>query len=201
MDFNAVESGRGNKVTMFGVFMEIGGIQYTPQQKAKSICKIADDNGVSHNVHIYQGTGQLPQPAQLQQRHSFSLSTFEGNYQGKPYTGYSGFWQGDAQTRQQAPPQSPQAPQQPRQATNAPPMSKDASICRQTAGKVAGEIIACTPDSISQDPKQTANLVIDMAEPIAHWFLTGKKLVPQDAMDYCQQDESGAPPDNQNEPW
>jgi len=120
MNFQAVESGRGNKVTMFGVFMEIGGVQYTPQQKAKSICKIADDNGVSHNVHIYQGTGQLPQPAQLQQRHSFSLSTFEGNYQGKPYTGYSGFWQDNAQTRQQAPPQAPQAPQQPAGATNAP---------------------------------------------------------------------------------
>lgn len=113
MNFQSVEAGQGNKVNMFGTFVEIGGVQYTPQQKAKAICKIADDTGVSHNVHIYQGTGQLPQPVNLQQRHSFSLSVFQGTSQRGAYTGYSGFWQDKVQVNQQStPPQPPQAPSQ-----------------------------------------------------------------------------------------
>lgn len=148
-NFSAVEAGQGNKINMFGTFVEIGGVQYTLQQKAKSICKIADDNGVSHNVHIYQGTGQLPQPAQLQQRHSFSLSTFQGNYQNKPYTGYSGFWQDDAQVRQPqpqqgqtAPPQTQQGTQQARQRTNDDDMVRIRSMALSYAKDlvVAGKI-------------------------------------------------------------
>jgi len=122
MNFQTVEANNGNLVDMFGTFMEIGGVQYTQNQKPKAICKIADDNGVSHKVHLHQGNGELPQPAQLQQRHSFSISTFQGNYQGKPYTGYSGFWNNQAkvnQRSQQTPPQPPQAPQQTAQDTKA----------------------------------------------------------------------------------
>lgn len=116
MNFRAVEANDGDLVTMFGTFIEIGGLQYTPQQKAKAICKIADDNQVTHKVHIYQGNGELPTQAQLNQRQQFNLSTFEGSYQGGAYTGYSGFWAGPA------PPQAPtqQAVPQSSKSTNVP---------------------------------------------------------------------------------
>ena len=81
MNFQQVTAANGQKVTMFGVFTEIGGTQFTPQQKAKAICKVTDDSGASHNVHIYQGTGQLPTLQNLNQRSQFSLSTFQGRYQ------------------------------------------------------------------------------------------------------------------------
>lgn len=136
MNFQAVEANNGNLVDMFGTFVEIGGVQYTDNQKAKAICKIADDNGVAHKVHLYQGKGQLPQPAQLQQRHSFSLSTFQGNYQGQPYTGYSGFWKNGTQVNQQprqssqqtAPQQGQQSPQQRRQGTKSDDMVRIRSM-------------------------------------------------------------------------
>lgn len=118
MNFQQVEQGNGNLVQMFGTFTEIGGLQYTPQQKAKAVCKIRDDAGVIHNVHIYQGNGQLPQPAQSNQRCQFNLSTFQGTYKNKPYTGYSGFWQGDVQVNQSTPQQPPQTPSQAPQSTN-----------------------------------------------------------------------------------
>lgn len=120
MNFHAVDANNGNLVDMFGTFMVIGGVQYTPNQKAKAICKIADDNGVSHNVHIHQGNGELPTTSCLQQRHAFSISTFQGNYQNKPYTGYSGFWNNKAKVQQQAPSQPPQGPQQAAQVPQAP---------------------------------------------------------------------------------
>ncbi len=119
MNFAQVEQGNGNKVQMFGILTEIGGLQYTPKQAAKAVCKIRDDAGVEHKVHIYQGTGQLPTPQQFNQRCQFTLSTFQGNYQGKLYTGYSGFWNASAQTGQQPTPQGqnvpPQAPQTPQE--------------------------------------------------------------------------------------
>lgn len=101
MNFQIVEQNNGNLVQMFGVFTDIGGLQYTPQRKAKAICKIRDDTNVEHTVHIYQGKGQLPGPEHFNQRCQFTLSTFQGNYQGKSYTGYSGFWNSDAQINQQ----------------------------------------------------------------------------------------------------
>lgn len=113
MNFQQVEQGNGKLVQMFGVFTEIGGLQYTPQQKAKAICKIRDDTGVEHNVHIYQGKGQLPSPEQFNQRCQFNLSTFQGTYQNKPYTGYSGFWQqpqGQSHKPQQGSQNVPQSP-------------------------------------------------------------------------------------------
>lgn len=118
-NFSAVDANNGNLVDMFGTFMEIGGVHFSDNQKAKTVCKIADDNGVSHKVHLYQGKGQLPTPAQLQQRHSFSISTFQGTFQGTPYTGYSGFWNNKAQVNQQSQPATQQstAPPQPQQGT------------------------------------------------------------------------------------
>lgn len=118
MNFQAVEQANGKQVTIFGTFIEIGGAQYTHNQKAKVLCKIRDTVGTIRKIHIYQGTGQLPQPENLNQRHQFTLSTFQGSYQGKPYTGYSGFWNSSAQVNQNTPQSNPQAPQNVRQATN-----------------------------------------------------------------------------------
>lgn len=126
MNFQQVEQGNGNLVQMFGTFTEIGGLQYTPQQKAKAICKIRDDTGAEHNVHIYQGKGQLPSLQQFSQRCQFNISTFQGTYKNKPYTGYSGFWDSSVQVNQQQPPQTvagyaklpPPPPQQPAKPTN-----------------------------------------------------------------------------------
>lgn len=140
MNFQAVEQANGSSITMFGIFIEVGGVQYTQNQKAKSVCKIRDDTGVEHKAHLYQGTGQLPTPAQLNQRCQFSLSTFQGSYQGKPYTGYSGFWNSQAQVGQQ---NAPQAPPQPAPAPNVPQRDyktkERTSIERQTVWKGACE--------------------------------------------------------------
>lgn len=138
MNFQQVEQGNGKLVQMFGVFTEIGGLQYTPQQKAKAICKIRDDTGVEHKVHIYQGRGQLPSPEQFNQRCQFNLSTFQGTYEGKPYTGYSGFWQQDQQ--QSLPPKkAQQPPQQAAQQPNGHQNDRNTSIERQAAFKAACE--------------------------------------------------------------
>jgi len=115
MNFQTVEANNGNLVDMFGTFAEIGGAQSSTGGKLKSICKITDDAGVTHTVHIHQGKGRLPGPALLQQRCTFSLSTYQGSYQGNPYTGYSGFWKDQAQVRQPPPQQPQQGVQQPHQ--------------------------------------------------------------------------------------
>jgi len=101
MNFSTIEQADGNLATMFGVFTEIGGATTTSNGKIKSLCKVRDDTGVMHNVHIYQGKGQLPSPQQLNQRYQFSLSTYRGYYQEQAYTGYSGFWNSTAQVSQQ----------------------------------------------------------------------------------------------------
>jgi hypothetical protein len=112
MNFQAVEAANGNSVPMQGTFVEIGSAQYTANQKAKAVCKVRDMTGVSHNVHVYKGKGFLPGPQNLNQRYEFSLSTFQGTYQGQPYTGYSGFWNANGQNQQAPPQQRAQAPPQ-----------------------------------------------------------------------------------------
>lgn len=112
------------KVDMFGTFTEIGGIGYSSGGKETSVCKIRDDAGEEHKVHLY---GTMPNPTLLNTRQSFSISAFDGSYQGKPYVGYSGFWndrQAPQQPAQNAPQATPQTPQQPAQATNSPQTGK-----------------------------------------------------------------------------
>lgn len=118
MNFGVVEQNNGNLVSMLGVLTEVGGTTLTTQGKPKAICKIQDDTGVSHNVHIHQGKGLLPTTALLNRKCQFSISTFQGNHQGQSYTGYSGFWNDRAQVGQQSVPQTLQ--QGPSQATERP---------------------------------------------------------------------------------
>lgn len=124
MNFQAIEQANGEQVMMTGNFIEIGGTQFTPNQKAKAICKIRDTVGTSHNVHIYKGKGELPTQLNLGLTYQFNLSSFQGNYKGKPYTGYSGFW--NDQTGQNTPQDTPTSPQQPAQATNPPQRQSNA---------------------------------------------------------------------------
>lgn len=170
MNFQAVEQANGNLVTMFGILTQVGGVQYTPQQKAKSVCKIRDDNGVEHTVHIYQGKGQLPNPQQLNQRCQFNLSTFQGSYKNKPYTGYSGFWDSQTQVNQ-----GQQAPQQPNAGQPAPQHPQNdykakerVSIERQTCFKAACEF--------SGRAGLASELIIKVAQA-GHYFIeTGNDI-------------------------
>ncbi len=121
MNFQTVEQANGNKVSMLGTLTEVGGVTFTTNQKEKCLCKIRDDVGVLHNVHIHKGNGQLPMPAQLNQRLAFTLSTFQGSHDNKPYTGYSGFWNDKASVAQPSQPAPQQALPQPHQSKKSEP--------------------------------------------------------------------------------
>lgn len=126
MNFQAIRQIKGQKdaknfpakLDMFGTFNEIGGTYFNMNQKPLSDCKITDDTGEKHNVKLY---GDAPPTNLLGTRCSFSLSAYDGTYQGKSYTGYSGFWNDRVpQQPQQAPQNTQQGQQQPAQGANAP---------------------------------------------------------------------------------
>jgi len=165
VNFNAVEANNGNLVDMFGIFTEIGGVQYTANQKAKAICKITDDTGVSHKVHLHKGSGDLPGTSFLQQRHAFSLSTFQGTYQGNIYTGYSGFWKGQAQVQQPPAQNAPQAPQQPRQGVQAP-KGDDMTRIRSMALSYAKDMVC--------EGKLDKDLLPAMANEFTAYIISGR---------------------------
>ena len=168
MNFQAVEQANGNKITIFGTFTEVGGVEYTSQQKAKAICKIRDTTGVEHKVHIYQGTGQLPTTENLNRRYQFTLSTFQGNYQGLPYTGYSGFWNNNAQVNQNVPQNSSRPPQTVPQSTKPKSNGKDTSVERRGAFNSA-----C---SRAQGTDMTPTDIIDLAIQGQHFIETGDNI-------------------------
>ncbi len=125
MNFAAVKQANGQSVTMFGTFNEIGGVSFTQNQKPVCKCQIIDDAGEKHLVRLYNQ--DAPMPTLVNMRQEFSLKSYQGQYQGQPYTGYSGFWNDRAQVNQAAPQTAPQAsynapqnPQQPAQRTNVP---------------------------------------------------------------------------------
>ncbi len=166
MNFQAVLQAKGNNVTMFGTFNEIGGIALTQNQKQVSKCKITDDNSEKHTVNIY---GTMPLPTMLNMRAQFSLSSYEGTtQQGQAYTGYSGFWndrvnvqQQGQPTQQQAPQSSPQRPQQPAQGKNKPDWDAIA------AGKVRHGILCAM---------LSGGIAVDYAEVLLHteFVISGK---------------------------
>jgi hypothetical protein len=185
MNFQAVEAANGNSVPMQGTFVEIGGAQYTANQKAKAICKVRDMTGVSHNVHVYKGKGFLPGPQNLNQVYEFSLSTFQGIYQNQPYTGYSGFWNANGQ---QAPPI--QAPQQ--RAPQAPPQAPQANKSDPDArGKVRHGVVCAYIQAGKSD------VTTDEVEGWVDYIMTGQapSWNPDDLPE-------GAPPATDDDvPW
>ena len=174
MNFQTIEQANGNSVMMFGVFTEIGGISYTQNQKAKSVCKITDDMGVMHSVHIYQGKGQLPGPQQAGLRYQFNLSTYQGSYQSKAYVGYSGFWNSQAQV---APPQNaPQAtPQVARSATTPKDVdwdAKDLRMARMNALTNSTKLVCLMLEAGETKPPDVA-LIAKTAELIVNYIYNG----------------------------
>jgi len=98
MNFQAVRQVKGQKdakgypekVDMIGVFVEIGGGAYTPNQKLYCDCQIQDMAQEKHKVRLY--VKEAIPLALLNTECSFSISAYDGEYQGNPYVGYSGFW-------------------------------------------------------------------------------------------------------------
>ena len=76
---------------------------------------LIDDDGVEHKCRIYEGKGSLPGQEYLNKRLEFSIGSYQGTYQGQPYTSYSGFWSHGAVN---APQNQQQAPRQGTPATN-----------------------------------------------------------------------------------
>ncbi len=201
MNFQQIEQANGNLVQMFGILTEIGGLQYTPQQKAKAICKIKDDTGVEHKVHIYQGKGQLPGPSQFNQRCQFNLSTFQGNYQGQPYTGYSGFWQGDAQVNQSTPQNTSQAPPRasprPKATKDVDWDAKDLRMARMSGLNNATRLM-CLLAEMSKE-EVSADIIKECAAEFVDYIYNGiKRQGGQANPEYCGEGGTGEqPPDDQ----
>ena len=118
MNFQTVRQVKGQKdakgypekVDMIGVFVEIGGGAYTPNKKLYCECQIRDMAQEKHRVRLY--VKEAIPLGLLNTECSFSISAYDGEYQGAPYVGYSGFWNDKVIPRPQAPPQRPQAPPQ-----------------------------------------------------------------------------------------
>lgn len=173
--FQAVKQANGNNITMFGTFVEIGGVSLTQNQKQVCKCQIIDDNNEKHGVRLY---GTMPGTALLNQRQQFTLSTFQGVYQGATYTGYSGFWNDKVQVAPQNTQQvSQQVSQQPAQPTNyqqlaprkkEPFNSINISIERQCAFKAA-----CNrAQSTDMEPSK----ILDLAKQGQYFIETGNNI-------------------------
>jgi len=121
VNFQAVDQANGKNVTIWATLTEHLGVTQK-DGKLKLKCKLKDDDGVLHSVHVHKGNGELPSVEHLNQRMEFNLSTFQGKYDNKPYTGYSGFWSHGAtkgsQSTPQKPPQPAQRPNAPKQGSN-----------------------------------------------------------------------------------
>lgn len=131
MNFITVREANGKNVIMLGQIIEFKGegVGATGKPWKKVIAE--DDYGERHTVTI---RGNLPPADAVNKPAQFTLSTYQGTYQGQPYMGYSGFCDimpdygqsdyGQPATQQQGQPQGvlqsqvqpgPQAQQQPQQ--------------------------------------------------------------------------------------
>jgi hypothetical protein len=136
MNFQRVEAANGQLETMKGLLVEVGGVTLNSKQKQQCKCKVQDEAGVKHNVTFHAGNKGCPNPNDLNQWGIMSLSTFQGNYQGKPYTGYSGFWNGVAAGQPQTTPQTATAAAPPQQPKKEPDWdAKDMRIVAQCCAK------------------------------------------------------------------
>jgi hypothetical protein len=162
-------------IPVFMTVVEVGGIKLTANNKRKQSIKLRDDNGEQHTVSIFTDKSGDMMGGALNQRLAFSLSRWDN--QGQP--AFSGFWSSTATVNQT--PQAPQPYQQvaPPQQTYVPvnqpvqqnkPIQNDnsLSIIRQCMAKAAVEALKNCPDS-------TVNDVINMAETLTTWCLTGDK--------------------------
>lgn len=201
MNFQTVdESPQNQNITMFAALISWEGISFSANQKKYLTCKLQDDDGVKHTCRIYEGKDQIPDESRLGQRLEFSISWYSGTSQRGKYTGYSGFWNSNAQVNQPTPPQGPggpeppplrrqQAPQQPAQATRTPLVNwetkapqvdwdaKDLRIARMNALTNATAIFTLMKDVLSnlgnQSPDGVAQAVQNTAELYIKYIYEG----------------------------
>jgi len=160
---------------MFGTIAKIKESKMTSNNKPMTKCEVTDSNNESHTVTFF---GDM-QPAvnMIGQRFAMSVSCEDYSLQdGRTIETYQGFLK-SGNVSQNVPQTPQQAPQQPVQATNSPnmanytPDSKDASICRQCAGKCAAEVLGGTG---VDTPFEVLAKILDIAGPLSEWFLTGQ---------------------------
>lgn len=205
MNFATVDQCKGRmdgqyaaKTPIFATFIEIGGQTFTANQKPTVKVKLADDQGVSHTVHLYGNT--LPNANMLNQRSCFDLSAFDGQGQGGPYVGYQGFWNNNAQTNQQ--PQQP-APQT-RQPANTQPADqpvdwdgKQQREFRSHAIHSATLLVVALAEVNKESRGMSPELVVQMAETYVKYVYKDREAVPNNqgpANWERQPGEDGPPP-------
>lgn len=199
MNFQAVDQANSKNVAIWATLSTWDGIAFTPNQAKYLSCKLIDDNGDGHKCRIYEGKGSLPGQEHLNKRLEFSLSCYQGKTsQGQPYTGYSGFWNSNAQV---APQNAQQAPQQPAQSTNhqqpAPQGkkepdwdAKDLRMARMNALTNTTKLICLIAeahkdiDITGKDRVGLVNLVTQTADIILHYIYNG--LTKKQALDSNQ---------------
>lgn len=167
MNFQAVDQNNGENVTMWATLSKWEGIAFTTNQAKYLSCKLVDDNGVEHKCRIYEGKGTLPGQECLNQRLEFNISSYQGNYKGQPYTGYSGFWSHGATKGSQ---NTQQAPSQPAQATNyqqPAPQGKKEPAKEDDAYKMVRDNVTCS--FIQSGELKLDDLSIEVATAINKW--------------------------------
>ncbi len=159
MNFQQVEQAQGNNVVMLGIITEFVGEGINPNsQKPWKKAKITDDTGKVHQVTL---RGTLPTVALIGQKAQFSIGTYQGTYQGQPYTGYSGFWNATAQVApsqygQQDPPVGAQRSNDP------PPVSNSQREMREVRATALTAVLSA------------ADIPLDM---VGEYLLTGVQFI------------------------
>ena len=128
--------GYPQKLDMFGTLNQIGGVYFNQNGTECSKCVITDTAGEKHNVILMK---DIPATNLLNTRQGFSIYSYDGNYQGKVYIGYSGFWVANPQRHQQSPQNAPQTHQNAPQSTNTP--VSDISVLRAKALEIAANLV------------------------------------------------------------
>lgn len=133
--------------------------------------KATDDNKNQRTVKFKGNT--KPDASLLS--HRVLISCWGKSYtdsRGQDKTSYEA-WLKNANVSQTSPQQAPQSQQakNPSVSTIVAPDSKDASICRQTAGKVVAQILSTHGFNSVKD---MYNIILEVAVPLAKWFETGE---------------------------
>lgn len=157
------------------------GIGPIEQTKAKGTrfqkCTLLDQSGNQAEATIWQGRMNTAL-AEINRNKWLTFSLSASMYKGK--TQYGGFWQMEAAVITQAPPQAPQAtnPTSRTIVQGRTLDAKDECICRQCAGKVAGDVVAAwiTKEGINFDIN---GKLLEIADIMSMWFISGNAQAPE----------------------
>lgn len=164
MNFNAVRQAGGTNVIMSGKITEFKGEGVNPtSQKPWKTVAVQDMDGETHNVTI---RGNLPDANALNQPAQFTISTYNGMHQGKPYVGFSGFCDlmpNYGQSAQQAPSPAPPlrqpAPQPAQDPYPRQPQNRGRDFDKENRGKCRFGLYqatiqaGCSPEALDADVK------------------------------------------------